>query len=181
MVALVWGSNGVIRGSCMDVLGGVGHVELSEGFFRLTTTMYHRFYMIDSCIIEFRSHYSFDIVTSMGMPPSSIYMSHIICISPIDGNHINTKTKSHHVLNQEAPPLPKDPMMFVGHTMSSYPHTSGDNLLTQKIPQWALHDLHHLRTSMHNPHLTPTPSKRLNNIKRGLKTPKKSQNSFHRG
>ena len=43
----------------------------------------------------------------MGMPTSSIYMSHIICISPIDGNHINTKTKSHHALAKEAPPLPR--------------------------------------------------------------------------
>ena len=65
-------------------------------------TLYHQFYMIISCIIEHRSHYYFDIVTSMGMPASSIYMSHIICISPIDGNHINTKTKSHHALAPES-------------------------------------------------------------------------------
>ena len=42
---------------------------------------------------------------SMGMPTLSIYMSHIICISPIDGNHINTKTNSHHAPAPEAPPL----------------------------------------------------------------------------
>ena len=42
---------------------------------------------------------------SMGIPVSSIYMSHMICISPIDGNHINTKTKSHHAPASEAPPL----------------------------------------------------------------------------
>ena len=42
---------------------------------------------------------------SMGMPVSSIYMSHIICISPIDGNHINIKTKRHHAPAPEAPPL----------------------------------------------------------------------------
>ena len=71
------------------------------------TTMYHQLYMIGSGILEHRSNYSFDIVTSMGMPSSSIYMSHIICISPIDGNHINTKTKSHHAPAQEAPPLPR--------------------------------------------------------------------------
>ena len=41
----------------------------------------------------------------MGMPASSIYMSHIICISPIDGNHINTKTKSHHAPASKEPPL----------------------------------------------------------------------------
>ena len=69
------------------------------------TTMYHQLYMISSCIIEHRSHYFFDIVTSMRMPASSIYMSHIICISPIDGNHINTKTESHHAPAPKAPPL----------------------------------------------------------------------------
>ena len=69
------------------------------------TTMYHQLYMISSCIIEHRSHYSFDIVTSMEMPTSTIYMSHIIFITPIDGNHINTKTKSHHAPASEAPPL----------------------------------------------------------------------------
>ena len=31
------------------------------------------------------------------------------------------------------------------------------------------------------PHLTPTPSKRLKNMQKGLKYPKKSQNSSHRG
>ena len=41
----------------------------------------------------------------MGTPSSSIYISHIICISPIGGNHINTKTKSHHAPAPKAPPL----------------------------------------------------------------------------
>ena len=40
--------------------------------------MYHQLYMIDSCIIELISHYYFDIVTSMGILSSSIYMSHIL-------------------------------------------------------------------------------------------------------
>ena len=75
----------------------------------------------------------------------------------------------------------ENPMMSIGHMMSSYPHTSGGNLLTQKIPQWSPHDLHHPNTSKYDPHLTPTPLLRLKNMKRGLKTPKKSQNSFHRG
>ena len=61
--------------------------------------------MIGYCILQQISDYSFDIITSMGMSASSIYISHIICISPIDGNHINTKNKSHHALTQEAPPL----------------------------------------------------------------------------
>ena len=59
-------------------------------------SLYHQLYMISSFILEHRSNYSFDIVTSMGIPSFPIYMSHIICISPIDGNHINTKTKIHH-------------------------------------------------------------------------------------
>ena len=67
--------------------------------------MYHQLYMIGSCIIEHRSRYSFDIFTSMGMPSLYIYMSHIICISPINGNHINIKTKIHHAPAPEAPPL----------------------------------------------------------------------------
>ena len=67
--------------------------------------MYHQLDIIGSCIVEHRSHYSFDIIMSMGMPTSSIYMSHIICISPIDGSHINTKTKIHHDPALEAPPL----------------------------------------------------------------------------
>ena len=54
--------------------------------------------MIGSWIIELRSHYSFDIIMSMGMPALSRYMPHIICISPIDGNHFKTKTKSYHAL-----------------------------------------------------------------------------------
>ena len=67
--------------------------------------LYHQLYMIGSCILEHRSNYYFDIVMRMGMATSSIYMSHIICISPIDGNHINPKTKIHHALAPEAPPL----------------------------------------------------------------------------
>ena len=67
--------------------------------------LYHQLYMIDSRILEHISNYSFDIVTSMGMPTSSIYMSHIIFMSPIDGNHINTKTKIHHAPVSETPPL----------------------------------------------------------------------------
>ena len=67
--------------------------------------MYHQFFMINSCIIEHRSHYYFDNVTSMAMPTLSIYMSHIIYISPIYGNHINTKTKIDHALGSKEPPL----------------------------------------------------------------------------
>ena len=61
---------------------------------------------------------------SMGMSTSSIYMSHIICISPIDGNHINAKTKSHHAPAQEAPPL---------HRKSYDVHRLYDDLLPSHI------------------------------------------------
>ena len=86
--------------------------------------MYCQLYMISSCILEHRSHYSFDIVMSMGMPSSSIYMSHIICISPIDGNHINTKTKIHHAPALKAPPL---------HSKSYYVCCPYDELLPSHI------------------------------------------------
>ena len=137
--------------------------------------------MIGSYILEHRSNYSFDIVTSMGMPTSSIYISHIICTHPLMGTILIQKPKAtipqprKHHLSQE------NPMMFVGHTMRSYPHTSRGNLLTQKIPQSAPHGLQHPRTPTHDPHLTPTPSRRLKNRKKGLKTFKKSLNSSHRG
>ena len=88
------------------------------------TTMYNQLYMIGSCILEHRSNYSFDIVTSMGMRSLSIYMSHIICISPIDGNHINTKNKSHHAPAPEAPPL---------HSKSYDVHRPHDELLPSHI------------------------------------------------
>ena len=42
--------------------------------------------LISSHILEPWSHYLFNIVMSMDMPASSIYMSHILCISPIYGN-----------------------------------------------------------------------------------------------
>ena len=97
------------------------------------TTMYHQLYMIGSCILEHRSHYSFNIIISMGMPASSIYLSHIICISPIDGNHINTKTKSHHAPSQKAPPLPRksyDVHRPYDELLPS--HIKGQSVITQK-------------------------------------------------
>ena len=110
------------------------------------------------------------------------YTCHTLFVShPLMGTILIQKPKSSMPQPRKHHLSPENPMMFVGHTMSSCPHTSRGNMLTQKIPQWSLHDLHHLKTSMHNPHLTPTPSERLKNMKRGLKTPKKSQNISHRG
>ena len=59
-----------------------------------------------------------------------------------------------------------NPMIYVGHTLSSYPHTSGGNLLTQKYPTYLSMAYttqgHHLKTliSLHKTfNLTPTPPK----------------------
>ena len=127
----------------------------------------------------------FDIVMSMGIPASSIYMSHIICISPVDGNHINTKTKSHHAPAPKAPPL---------RSKSYDVHQPYDELLPSHIrgkcvnpknpsmiSTWPTPPKYIYFTTFHYPYLTPTPLQRLKNMKKGLKTPKKSQNSSHRG
>ena len=136
-------------------------------------SLYDQLYMIGSCILEHRSNYSFDIIMSMGMPASSIYMSHI-CISPIDGNQINTKTKSHHAPAPEAPPL---------HSKSYDVHRPYIELLTShirgqsinpKIPHIALNALHQPRTplttliSLHKTfYLSPTPPKEPKDEEKG--------------
>ena len=139
--------------------------------------------MIGSCILEHRSNDSFDIVTSMGMPTSSIYMSHIYCISPIDGNQINTKPKATMPQPRKHHLSTANPMMSVGHMLSSCPHTLGGNLLTQKVPHTALNGLHHPRTPSHNTHFTsqdlPWPSiwpphlQKSPRMKKRAKTPQK--------
>ena len=102
-----------------------------------------------------RSHYSFDIVTSMGIPSSSIYMSHIICISPIDGNHINTKTKIHHALALEAPPLHSKSYDVHQPYVELLPSHIRGKSVNPKIPHIALNGIHHPRTPSHNTHFTP--------------------------
>ena len=107
--------------------------------------LYHQLYMIGSCILEHRLNYSFEIVTSTRMPSSSIYISHIICISPIDGNHINTKTKSHHAPASKAPP----------HRIKSYDvHRPYDELLPSHIRGKFVNPKNPLRSST-----WPTPPK----------------------
>ena len=44
------------------------------------------------------------LLQEWGFPPHP-YTCHTLFVSPIDGNHINTITKIHHVPSQEAPPL----------------------------------------------------------------------------
>ena len=119
------------------------------------TTMYHQLYMISSCILEHRSNYSFDIVPSMGMPALSIYMSHIICISPIDGNHINTKAKSHHAPAPEAPPPCSKSYDVRRPYVELLPSHIRGEFSNPKIPHLALNGLHHPRTPSHNSHITP--------------------------
>ena len=138
--------------------------------------------MIGSCIIELRSHYSFDIVMSMGILTSSIYMSHIICSSPIYGNHINTKTKIHHVPSQEAPPLPRKSYdVCRPYDELLLAHIRGQSVNPKNYPiisTWPTpHKYIYFTTLIWPPH----PCKGSKNIKKGLKTPKKSQNSSHRG
>ena len=117
------------------------------------TIMYHQLYMISSCILVYRSNYSFDIVTSMGMLASSIYISHIICISPIDTN--NTKTKSHHAPSPEAPPLYSESYDVRRPYIELLPSHIRGKSFNQKIPHIALYVLQHPRTPSHNTHFTP--------------------------
>ena len=142
------------------------------------TTMYHQLYMIGSCIIEHRSHYSFDIVTSMGIHASSIYMSHNICISPIDGNHINTKTKIHHAPALEAPPLCSKYYDICQPYVELLPSHIRGQSVNPKIPHSALNGLHYPRTPSHDPHITPLDPHTLKiarkDEEKGLKNPKRS-------
>ena len=115
--------------------------------------------MMSSCILEHRSNDSFDIVVSMGMPASSIYMSHIYCISPIDGNQINTKTKSHHAPALEAPPLNNKSYDVHRPYVELLPSHIRGQSVNSKIPHIALNGLHHPRTPSHNTHFTHLPLK----------------------
>ena len=139
--------------------------------------LYHQLSMIGSCILKHRSNYSFDIVMSMGMPTSAIYMSHIICISRIDKNHINTKTKSHHTPAPEAPPLckkcydvrrPYDEIL-PSHIRRQY--VNPKKSLTQLYMAYTTQG--HPCMTLISPHWTPTPSNRLKNEQKGLQTPKR--------
>ena len=137
--------------------------------------LYHQLYMIGSCILEHRSNYYFDIVTSIGMPALSIYMSHIICISPIDGNHINTKTKSHHAPSQEATSLRRKSYDVCRPYDELLPsHIRGQSVNrknTSLSSTWPTPPKDtHARPSF-DPILTPTPSRGIKNIKKGLKNP----------
>ena len=98
----------------------------------------------------------FDIIMSLGITASSIICHTFFVSHPLLGTNINTKTKIHHGLNEESTLLhrslqslhyPHDLMISVSHTMQFYPHTSGGNLLTQKITHLALHGLNHIHTS----------------------------------
>ena len=80
------------------------------------------------------------------MPVSSIYMSHIYCISPIDGNQINTKTKIHHALAPEAPPLHSKTYDVRRPYVQLLPSHIKGQYVNPKIAHSALNGLHHLTT-----------------------------------
>ena len=111
---------------------------------------------------------------SMGRPASSIYMSHIYCISPIDGNHINTKTKIHHALAQEAPPLRSKSYDVPRPYDEILPsHIKGQSVNPKSPTQLSMAYTtqgHHLTTliSLHKTfHLTPTPPKEPKDEEKG--------------
>ena len=88
--------------------------------------------------------------------PPRPYTCHTFYVSHQLLGTINIKTKIHHGSNEEALLLheslqslhyPHDPMMSVIHMMSSCPHTSGGNLLMQKIHHLSLYGLNHIHTS----------------------------------
>src|SRR5882757_3230918 len=111
--------------------------------------------MIGSCVLEHRSNDSFDIVTSMEMPASSIYMSHIYCISPIDGNQINTKPKATMPQPGEAPPLDSKSYDVHRPYVELLPSHIRGQSVNPKIPHISLYGLHHLSTPSHKTHFTP--------------------------
>ena len=116
--------------------------------------MYHQLYMTGSCILEHRSNYSFDIIKSMGILARP-YTCHTLFVSHrLVGTILIQKPKATMPQPRKHHLSIANPMISIGHMMRSCPHTSGGNMLTQKIPHSALHGLHHPSTPMHNPHFT---------------------------
>ena len=135
-----------------------------------------------SCIWSALVFYSIDQIILLtlswawGFPPRP-YMSHIICISPIDGNHINTKTKIHHAPAPEAPPLRSKSYDVRRPYVELLPSHIRGQSVNPKIPHSALNGLHHPRTPSHDPHITPLDPHTLKiaqGWRKGLKTPKRS-------
>ena len=81
--------------------------------------------------------------------------SHIICISPIDGNRINTKTKSHHAPTLEAPPLHIKSYDVRQPYIELLPSHIRGQFVNLKIPHIAPNGLHHPMTPSYNTHITP--------------------------
>ena len=147
-----------------------------------STSNWGNHYCIISCIwsaLVLYSIYHIIILTFLrawGFLPHP-YTCHTLFVShPFMGTILIQKQKATMPQPQKHHLSAANPMMSVGHTMSSCPHTSGGNLLTQKIPHSTLHGLHHPRTPTHDPHLTPfdphTLKKALKWVK-GLKKHKK--------
>ena len=137
---------------------------LIEATIIVTTIVHDRLLYYRSYITLFFSHRY-----EHGMPASSIYMSHIICISPIDGNHINTKTKIHHALAQESPPLPEKSYDVHRPYDELLPSHIRGKYINQKIPHSSLHGLNHINTPIQNLRNTPLDP---HTLKKGLKMSK---------
>ena len=123
--------------------------------------------------------------------PPCPYTCHTLFVShPLMGTTLIQKPKATMSQPRKHHLSPENPMMSIGHTMISFPHTSGGNLLTQKIAQLALNGLNHIHTSfsylfslifdLHNYVLNLCSLKNLKNIKKGLKTPQKGQKAHKR-
>ena len=115
------------------------------------------------------------------MPALPIYMSHIICISRIDGNHINTKTKIHHAPAPEAPPLRSksyDVRRPYDELLPSHIKGQSINLKNPSLSStWPTPPKDtHSRPSIRPPH-----PQRLKDEEKGLKTPKMSLNNSPEG
>ena len=98
-------------------------------------------------------------------------MSHIICISPIDGNHINTKTKIHHALAQEAPPLPKKPYDVHRPYDELLPSHIRGQFVNPKNYPIKLYMTYTTKTSMKFPSFDPHTLKKAQKYAKGIKNP----------
>ena len=125
--------------------------------------------MIDSCILEHRSNYYFDLSQAWGFPPCP-YTCHTLFVShSLMGTILIKKPKATMPQPRKHHLSLENPMMSIGHKMSSFPHTLGRNMLTQKIPQWAIHNLHHPKTSISLPSFDPHTLAKAQKHEKGLK------------
>ena len=117
--------------------------------------------------------------------PPRPYTCHTFIVShPLMGTKLIQKPKSTMPQPQKHHLYTANPMMSIGHTLISCPHTSGRNLFTRKYPtQLSMAYTtqgHHLTTLIslnQTLHQTPTPPKQPKDEEKGLKPQKGAQNS----